>query len=143
MNNLIQRDSRFFDDFFNELAPSFFVRPLSTNTLPDASKIKIEVQDKQEFYSIQAELPGVTKEQIDICVDGDTVTIKAEVKSQNEQEKSANVLRSERYYGLMERSFRLPVSIDSKKAQASYENGVLELNLPKLKANESTRLTIN
>lgn len=142
MNNLTQRDDHFFDDFFNELSPSFFVRPFHTKSASEAAKIKLEVQDKQEAYLVHAELPGVEKDQIDISIDGDSVTIKAEVKSKTQKKEDSNVLRSERYYGFMQRSFRLPVAIDTQKAEAKCENGILELKLPKLKEAQSTKLTV-
>lgn len=142
MNNLTQRDGHFFDDFFNELSPSFFVRPLNARSASEAAKIKIEVQDKEEAYLVHAELPGVEKDQIDISIDGDSVTIKAEVKSKTQKKEDSNLLRSERYYGFMQRSFRLPVAIDTQQAEAKCENGILELKLPKLKEAQSTKLTV-
>jgi len=73
----------------------------------------------------------VSKEDLHITVDGSTVTIAAEVKQHDEQTKDEKIVRSERYFGSVSRSFQLPVDVDQDDAKATYENGVLKLTLPK------------
>jgi HSP20 family protein len=70
------------------------------------------------------------------------VTIRAEVKRESEQKDGERVLRSERYYGQFARSFALTDEIDEDKAQAKFENGVLELSLPKKAVAGARRLSV-
>ncbi|POZ62750.1 Hsp20/alpha crystallin family protein [Chromobacterium alticapitis] len=117
------------DDFFRDFTPGFFIKPLHGDALP--AQIKMDVKETEQAYQVEAELPGVGKEDIHVEIDGSRVTIKAEVKQYDEESKEQQSLRSERYYGMVSRSFQLPQDIDREAASAKYENGVLLLNLPK------------
>ncbi len=141
MSNLIQRDN-FFDSLFNNVAPGFFIRPLHGEGLPEANQIKIDIKEDDKQFMVHADIPGVDKENIDLSIEGATVTIRAEIKQHDEQHENGKVLRSERYYGSLARSFQLPDKIDTEKAEASYENGVLLLTLPKLVNGQAAKLTI-
>ncbi len=133
--------SSLFDDLFRDLSPGFYVKPLHGDPLPQ--QIKVQVNENEDSYSIQAELPGVAREDIHVDVQGAVVTLKAEVKQHDSQGDSDQVLRSERYYGSVSRSFELPGEVEQEAASARYENGILLLTLPKKKsAAGSTRLTI-
>lgn len=134
--------SRLFDDFFNDFAPGFFVKPLHGDPLPTAAQIKIDVKESGGAYTVQAEVPGVAKEDINVSIDGNVVTLSAEVKQHDSQSEGEKVLRTERYYGAVSRSFQLPVDIDQAAAKARYDNGVLTLTLPKKAASGTQRLTI-
>ncbi len=90
----------------------------------------VEVFEKENEFVIRAELPGMKKEEIDISITGDTLTIKGERKME-EEVKEENYYLCERCYGAFERSITLPTEIDIDRATASYENGVLEIRLPK------------
>jgi len=128
MNNLITRSS-LFDDFFKDLAPGFFVKPLHGDPLPQS--IKVDVKENGDGYTLQAELPGVSKDDIHVTIDGNVVTLRAEVKQHDTQTADEKVLRSERYFGSVARSFQLPVDVDEGRAKAKYDAGVLTLTLPK------------
>jgi HSP20 family protein len=141
MNPLIQRGS-LFDEFFKDLAPGFYVRPLHGDALPNPAQIKIDVKESAQAYTVTAELPGVPREDIHVTIDGGVVTITAEVKQQDAQSEGEKVLRSERYYGQISRSFSLPVDIDKAHAKARYDHGVLSLTLPKQAAAGAHRLNI-
>ena len=141
MNSLIQRGS-LFDDFFKDLAPGFYVRPLHGDPLPNPGQVKIDVKESPEAYTVTAELPGVPRDDIHVTIDGGVVTISAEVKQQDAQSEGEKVLRSERYYGQISRSLSLPVDIDKTKAKAKYGDGVLNLTLPKQTAAGAHRLNI-
>ena len=106
MNSLMTRGS-LFDDFFRDVAPGFYVRPLHGDSLPTASQIKVDVKESDKAFTVQAEVPGVPKEDIHISIDGSVVTLRAEVKQQDTQSKDEKVLRTERYYGSVARSFQL------------------------------------
>ena len=142
MNSLIQRGS-LFDDFFKDLAPGFYVRPLHGDALPNPGQIKLDVKESAKDYTVTAEMPGVPREDIHVTIDGGVVTISAEVKQQDAKSEGEKVLRSERYYGQIARSFSLPVDIDKANAKAKYDHGVLTLTLPKQAAAGAHRLNID
>lgn len=133
MNSLISRGN-LFDDFFRDVAPGFYVKPLHGDPLPSPAQIKVDVRETDKIYTVQAEVPGVRKEDIHVSLDGNVVTLRAEVKQQDSTEKDEKVLRSERYFGAVSRNFQLPVDIDQAQARAKYDNGVLTLTLPKKQA---------
>ena len=139
MNSLIARRG-LLDDFLNDVAPAFYVKPLHGDNLP--AQIRVDVQETPDAYTLLAEVPGVSKEDIQVNVDGKVVTLRAEIKQQDSQSEGGKLLRSERYYGAVSRSFQLPVDIDNSAAKAKYENGVLQLTLPKKTAGATQRLTI-
>jgi HSP20 family protein len=109
----------------------------------DAAPIKVDVVEKADAFVVRAEVPGVTKEDIQVTIEGDQLTIAAEIKREGEQKDGERVLRSERYYGKVYRSFVLPVEIDENASQAKYDGGVLELILAKKPAAAGKKLTIN
>ena len=131
-----------FDDFFRDVAPGFYVRPLHGDALPAPSQIKVDVKESDKAYTVQAEVPGVPKDDIHVSIEGNVVTLRAEVKQQDSQTQDEKVLRTERYYGSVARSFQLPQEVDQAGAKAKYENGVLLLSLPKKQASGAQRLNI-
>lgn len=142
MNALMTRGG-LFDDFFRDVAPGFYVRPLHGDGLPTPSQIKVNVSESDRAYTVQAEVPGVNKEDIHVSVDGSVVTLSAEIKQQDVQTRDDKTLRSERYFGAVSRSFQLPQDIDQSESRAKYENGVLTLTLPKKKGGKGQRLAID
>ena len=138
MSSLIPRGS-VLDDFFKDMAPGFYFKPLHGEPLPSPSQIKLDVKETDEGYSVQAEVPGVAKDDIHVSIDGNVVTLSAEVKQTDTQTKDEKLLRSERYYGSVSRSFQLPADIDKDTAKAKYDNGVLTLTLPKKKKGASSQ----
>lgn len=141
MNSLVSRGS-LFDDFFKDIAPGFYVRPLHGDNLPAPSQIKVDVKETDGGYTVQAEVPGVPKEDIHVSIDGNVVSLRAEVRQMDQQTEGEKVLRSERYFGSVARSFQLPADIDAGQAKAKYDNGILTLTLPKKLNNSTQRLNI-
>ena len=141
MNALVSR-SGLFDDFFKDFAPAFYVRPLHGDALPEPSQIKIDVKEDDAAYTVHAEVPGVPKEDINVSIDGNVVSLRAEVRQHDQKKDGEKLLRSERYYGSVARSFQLPVEVDAAQARARYDNGVLVLTLPKKQGNKTQRLAI-
>ena len=141
MNSLVSRGS-LFDDFFKDIAPGFYVRPLHGDSLPAPSQIKVDVKETEGGYTVQAEVPGVPKEDIHVSVEGNVVSLRAEVRQLDQKTEGEKVLRSERYYGSVARSFQLPADIDAAQAKAKYDNGILTLTQPKKLNNSSQRLNI-
>jgi HSP20 family protein len=114
------------DDFFK----GTFLQPVRLDMGEPEMQIKINVTRSDGAYAVEAEMPGVRKEDIRVTVDGGMVTIAGEVKKEKEEKKGEQVVRSERYYGKIERSFSLPQDIDEAGVTAQYADGVLKLNLP-------------
>ena len=141
MSKLINFGGRsLFDEFFRDVSPGYFVKPLHGDALP--SQIRVDIKENENAYSVQAEIPGVSKEDIHVSLDGGMVTLSAEIRQQDSQASNDQVLRSERYYGAVSRSFQLPQEIDIGNAKARYDNGVLMLSLPKKAQASSSRLAI-
>jgi HSP20 family protein len=84
----------------------------------------------------------VKKEDIHVSIDGNEVTLEAEVKREKEATKDERVLHTERVYGKVMRSFTLPQEVDEAKAQAKFQDGVLELTLPKKAAAQRKQISI-
>lgn len=133
-----------FSTDLDDLYKGLFLRPVrfGMESAPQLS-IKADIKSNDGTYTVDAELPGVKKEDIHVNIDGNRVSISAEVKQEQEQKKGEQVLRSERYYGRVERSFALDSEIDEAKAQAKYSDGVLKLVLPKKAAASSKRLPVS
>ena len=130
------------DDAFDDLFRGFFMRPVRMEGAPDM-QIKMDVKEDDKGYTVHAEIPGVKKDDIHVNIDGNQVSISAEVKSEKEVKEGEKVLRSERYYGNVSRAFTLGQDVDEASAQAKYSDGVLELILPKKAAAKAKRLTIS
>lgn len=130
-------------DPFDDLFRGFFVRPVGVNeAAPQAPSIKMDVKEQGNEYLVHAELPGVKKEDIHVIVDGNQVSISAEIKKEKDTREGERLLRSERYFGKVSRSFQLGQDIDDANASARFNDGVLELTLPKRLASPNKRLTI-
>jgi HSP20 family protein len=131
-----------FGDPLDDLFRGFFVRPLSYEASSGARQFPVDVSENENAYLLRAEIPGVKKDDIQITIDGDTVAIGAEVRSEKEAKNGDRVLRSERHYGKVYRAFTLGQSLDEATASAKYTDGVLELTLPKKAAVQAKRITI-
>ncbi len=105
--------------------------------------IKVDVTENDKGYVVHAEIPGVRKEDIHVTIEGNQISIAAEVKRETEKKEGERVLRSERYYGSSYRSFVLPTEIDETTSEAKYDNGVLELKLAKKAAVTGRKLAIS
>ncbi len=104
-------------------------------------RMRVDVAETEQAYTFKAEIPGVKKEDIKVSVHGDQVTLSAEIREEKD-EKLENMLRSERYYGQQSRSFSLPQEVDDAGAQAKYQDGILELTLPKKPGSRMKQLPI-
>lgn len=129
------------NDVLDDVFRGLFMRPVSLEGQTEV-QIKMDVKEDDKNYTVSADIPGVKKEDIHVTVDGDLVSISAEVKNLKEEKKDDKILRSERYFGKVSRTFTLSHDVDEESAQAKYTDGVLELILPKRLAGKSQRLTI-
>lgn len=148
MLNIIPRSSLLssiarIDPFTNadEWFKGFGMRPFSMET-ETPSLIKIDLTENDTTYTVRAEIPGMKKEDVKVQVDGNRVSISAETKQETEEKEGERVICRERYQGSSYRSFTLSSDVDESKAQAKFENGVLELTLPKKNGKTSKQLEI-
>ena len=143
MSNLTRLDP-FAMEPMSDLFHGLF-RPLRGGAGGEAplADIKIDVTESDTRYTVKAELPGVEKNDIDVKIDGNLVSISARVERKHELKEGERVIRRERYSGAVSRSFSLASEIDEASAAAQYADGVLSLTLPKKAASERKRLTIN
>lgn len=138
MSNLIRRDP------FDDLLRGFFVRPVDFGGgASEAPQMRVDVKEDSDTYLVHAELPGISKEDIHVHIDGPVVSISAERKQEKEVKEGERVLRTERYFGKVSRSFQLGQEVDETKSSAKFKDGVLELSLPKKAHEQARRLTID
>jgi HSP20 family protein len=132
-----------FDPFgeLDDLLQGFFVRPMSLESRGPA-QFRMDVKEDEQKYTVLAELPGVKKDDIQVTIAGNQVAIAA-VKKNGEERQNEKILRRERYYGKLLRTFSLGQEVDEGAASARFVDGVLELTLPKRTAASGHRLTIS
>lgn len=127
----------------DELFRNLVARPTWRDVGP-APEMRVDVTESEAAFSVKAEIPGVERDDIEISVDGNHVSIGAQIKRETKrQENDTRELCAERFYGKAERSFLLPTEIDAEGATARYEQGVLTLTLPKKKNGSSYRIAVN
>ena len=141
MSNLRLLDSEI-SDTFNTALRRFF-NPMALETDTPALKMRVDVSEKDNAYEVKADIPGVKKEDINVRIDGNVVQIDAEVNREKEsKDKSGKVLRNERYWGNISRTFSLAQDVDDTKVIAKYTDGVLTLELPKKASPESKKISV-
>ena len=102
----------------------------------------IDVYDSQDNFQVKADLPGMKKEEIEISLQDNNLTIKGEKKKDNEV-KEKDYYKTERFYGSFSRILRFPAAIDAEKIDARYENGVLTVTLPKKEEAKPKQIRVN
>lgn len=141
MGNLRLLDPAFSDSF--DTALRRFFSPVAFEADAQPLKMRIDVSEKDGAYLVKADIPGVKKEDINVRIDGNVVQIDAEVKREKETKGDGDkVLRSERYWGNISRTFSLAQDVDDAKVQAKYADGVLSLELPKKASSASRKVTV-
>jgi HSP20 family protein len=118
-------------DRFEDLMPEFFRRISRPLAVAEAGDIRVDVTENDKDYQVRAEIPGAKKEDMRVHVDGNFVSISAEVKKDKEEKSGGRVLVRESYCGRISRGFSLAHEIDDKAVTAKLEDGVLKLTLPK------------
>jgi HSP20 family protein len=142
MSNLSTFVSRgMIDELFRDVSPGYFIKPLHGDALP--AQIKIDVKENPKEFIVHAEIPGAGKENIHVDIQANVVTILAQIHQVDCESKEDKPLRSERYFGEVSRSFQLSADIDEASSKASYNHGVLTLNLQKKQKEVGHRLVID
>ncbi|HWK84500.1 MAG TPA: Hsp20/alpha crystallin family protein [Caldimonas sp.] len=138
MNALTRRDR------FDDLVPEFFRRFYSPLALSESTPadIRIDITENDKDYQVRAEIPGAKKDDIRVTVDGNFVSISAEVRKEKEEKSGGRLLVKETYYGSASRGFSLAYEIDSKAVVAKLEDGVLKLTLPKREGAAARAITV-
>lgn len=104
-------------------------------------QIRVDVSETDQAYEVKADMPGLKKEDIQVAVDGNRISISATVQEEKQQ-TSGGVVYSERYSGSQYRSFSLPQEVDDTKTEAKYQDGVLHLTLPKKPGTAHKQITV-
>jgi HSP20 family protein len=116
--------------------------PIPETRVPAPTQFRMDVTENDKEYQVLAELPGVKKEEISITINGNEVAVSAEVKHEKDAKNGGTVLRAERYFGKIQRAFTLGQEVDEATARAKYNDGVLELTLPKKAVAVTKRLAV-
>ena len=117
----------FADDFFND----FFAAPMKRVTY-GSNSMRTDIKELDDHYAIEVDLPGFHKDEIDITLDNGYLTIKAHKGlKEDEKDKKGVIIRQEKTYGTLARSFYIGENITSDDLKAKYENGVLIISIPK------------
>lgn len=130
IDHISNRFQRFFDEF-----------PTINNRNKDTFSPRIDITENEKSISIDAEIPGVPKENIKITLQDNILTIEGEKKKVSE-EKDKNYYREERSFGKFKRSYTLPVEVDSENVDAKFNNGILEIVLSKVEPKQDKERVI-
>ena len=124
------------DPFFDDPLPSFRLMPEGDRD----KSLDVDITEKESAYVLKADFPGMKKDEISVSVQNNMLTLSGEHKEESEEKDKDNgrVLRRERRYGRISRSFNLGQKIDEEHIKASFDNGVLTLELPKAREDEKS-----
>lgn len=129
-------------DAMNRLFDESWLRPWwRTGEGGMGAFVPVDMYEKDDRIIVEASLPGMNPKDIDIRVTGNTLTIKGEFRDEDEG-KRGRVHFRERRYGAFQRTLALPVDVDSDKAEATFENGILRLELPKTEEAKAKQIAI-
>lgn len=132
----VRQFSRLFDDAFDRL-----LGPSSDS--PAARSPALDVAESERAYTVKVELPGVTKEDVKVHIEGRQVSVQAQVQSSQERQEGERVVYRERSLASYARSFTLGTEVDQAEAGAKLEHGVLTLILPKRNTRATAQITVN
>lgn len=147
MGDLIRRGRDFWDpfdilsDFQDEMNRAFGRTLTRRDGWTKAFSPDIDIREEADRFILNADLPGMRKEDLDISILGNQLTLKGERKYEKEV-KEKDYHYSERSYGTFSRSFQLPAEVDAGKVRATYQDGVLELVLPKSETSKRKQITV-
>ena len=128
-----------FSRFFTGRGP--LARSFARGTDPAAWSIPLDVVQNSDELIVTASVPGTTMDEIDVSVDDNVLTIRAEAKSSSSEESDGYLLH-ERRTGTYYRALRLPETVDYDNAESTFKDGVLTIRLPKLESSKVRKLEI-
>jgi HSP20 family protein len=135
------RDAVSLRDAMNALFQDSFVRPGNGPTQSALVALPLDVFETEQAFVVKAALPGAKPDDVHITVHGDTLTIRGETKA-NEEKKGEHWHLQERRYGTFQRSLTLATPVNSDKAQADFDLGVLTLTLPKAESAKPRQIKV-
>jgi HSP20 family protein len=137
---------RLFENWFEDFWPRPFPRLWRSNEWRlkpiNLEAPALDVYEQKEDLIVKAEIPGLSKDEIDISLDGNVLTIKGE-KKKEEEVKDEDYYRCERAFGSFLRTLELPVDVQTDKVSATFKNGVLEICMPKSKEAKTNVVKVN
>ncbi len=148
MNTLMRMPARAvahrWNDDLDQLFEGFF-RPLRwvEERAGEDLAPRLDVKERANEFVIEAEMPGVQKDGIEITLEDGVLTLSGETESRKEQKEGEQVVRCECRYGRYVRSLRLGKGIDEKNVRANYKDGVLEITLPKSEEVKPKKISVN
>ncbi|MCW7077053.1 MAG: Hsp20/alpha crystallin family protein [Candidatus Syntrophoarchaeum sp.] len=140
----IRRMREWMDEVVGEVAPIYEgarLLPGMGEEVVRTAVPSIDLIDKDDKLILKADMPGITKEDLNVEIKGDRIELSAETKKEEEEEKEGYI-RRERSYRRYYRSIPLPAEIDSEKVEAAFEDGVLKIEMPKIEAPEVKRIEV-
>ncbi len=138
--NLRRRDD-FFGSFFDEmekLFEDFWGNSLVDTPATNTRRFSVDISEKDDKFLVEAELPGINEDDLEVKLDRDVLTISAE-RNEEKEEEDKNYYRREIRSGKFERRFRLPDNIDKENIEANLKDGMLTINLPKTEESETVK----
>lgn len=143
MSNIVRfepmREMMTLREAMNQLFDDSFTRPFSPGSAPALPAV--DMYQDNENVVVKASLPGLKSEDVKISVSGDVLSLHGEYSEKTEQKEKTYHIREQRF-GSFERSVRLPVDVQTEKAKAEFENGILTITLPKAEAIRPKTITI-
>jgi len=129
-------------DRLEDFLPEFFRRFSQPLAVAEAGDFRVDITENDKDYQVRAEIPGARREDMRVHVDGNFVSISAEVKEDREEKSRGRTLIKESYYGRVSRGFSLAHQINDKAVVAKLEDGVLKLTLPKREGSGARAIAI-
>lgn len=146
MTDLVRRLPREMDDF-GQFFDRYFSEPSRRNWLTTRSEglaswtPSIDIREETDAYVFDADLPGLTKDDVDVTFEDNVLTVSGERRFE-EKETEGEYRRVERRYGKFTRSFALPSQVDADKVEAAFQDGVLRVRVPKAEASKARKIKI-
>lgn len=138
--SLVPRNA-FFD--MDSLFENFFAPATAAEGKSGFFSPRVDLKDKGDAYEVTAELPGVKKEDIHVTIENGVLSIEAETKQEDKEEKDGKIIRQERRYGKYVRSFSVGRDVKESDVDAAFDNGVLKLKVPKGKPEETAKQRVS
>lgn len=129
------------DRVFNEMLRDAWGAPASESVASRTWSPAVDIKESDEFLTLTAELPGFDKQQVEITLENNVLTLAGERKFEQETKGEA-YHRIERSYGSFSRSFTLPATVKTDKVDARFENGLLSISLPKVEESKPRKIEI-
>ncbi|MDP1665231.1 MAG: Hsp20/alpha crystallin family protein [Methylobacter sp.] len=131
----------FFDDFLSRRWPRLM--DWNVSTLSEMNVPRVDIIDHDNAIEVQAALPGVKKEDLDVSITNQTVTIRSCTKEEKKEEEKGKFFRREISRGEFQRTLSLPDNVDGDQAKASFKDGILTINIPKTEKSKRKSIEIH